>query len=55
MSYLVDDNSKLYFKDYPISKINQLAKESKIREILYHINVIFRALKTFLANKKLKL
>ena len=54
MSYLVDDNSKLYFKDYPISKINQLQKNLN-QEILYHINVIFRALKTFLANKKLKL
>ena len=30
MSHIVDDENKLYFKDYPISKINNMAKEAKL-------------------------
>ncbi len=29
MSYIVDEKQRFYFKDYPIKKINNLAKESK--------------------------
>tara|TARA_B100000902_G_scaffold385012_1_gene425868 strand:- start:11770 stop:12510 length:741 start_codon:yes stop_codon:yes gene_type:complete len=30
MSHLVDDKNRLYFKDYPISRINNMAKEAKL-------------------------
>jgi FkbM family methyltransferase len=30
MSYVVDDKNKLYFKDYPIRRINNMAKEAKL-------------------------
>ncbi len=30
MSHLVDDEGKLYFKDYPIDRINLMAKEAKL-------------------------
>ncbi|MBD1148552.1 FkbM family methyltransferase [Pelagibacterales bacterium SAG-MED30] len=30
MSHIVDDKNKLYFKDYPISRINNMAKEAKL-------------------------
>ena len=53
MSYLVDDNSKLYFKDYPISKINQLAKSKSGNFVSYKCNI--QSLENILANKKLKL
>ena len=30
MSHIVDDENELYFKDYPISKINNMAKQAKL-------------------------
>ena len=30
MSHIVDDKNKLYFKDYPIDRINLMAKEAKL-------------------------
>ena len=30
MSHIVDDKNRLYFKDYPINKINNMAKEAKL-------------------------
>ena len=54
MSYLVDDNSKLYFKDYPISKINQLAKESKSGNFVsYKCNI--QSLENIFSKQKIKI
>ena len=30
MSHIVDDKNKIYFKDYPIERINLLAKEANL-------------------------
>lgn len=30
MSHIVDDKNKIYFKDYPISRIDNMAKEAKL-------------------------
>ena len=30
MSHIVDDKNRLYFKDYPINRINNMAKEAKL-------------------------
>ena len=53
MSYLVDDKSRLYFTDYPISKINQLVKESKSgNSVSYKCNI--QSLENIFYKQKIK-
>ena len=53
MSYVVDDKSRLYFTDYPISKINQLAKESKSGNFVsYKCNI--QSLENIFCKQKIK-
>ena len=53
MSYLVDDKSRLYFTDYPISKINKLVKESKSgNSVSYKCNI--QSLENIFCKQKIK-